>query len=107
MKRNSDLWNTWSSCVMQMLKRQTRVKEMRHENMFNKINTVPILFLIDLTHLSLASLLWDIGKQNSPRCDAAERGVSSGAILFAWRIFIEKLYRIEKSLLTPLKMKVD
>ena len=25
-----------------------------------------------LTHLSLASLLWDIGKQNSPRCDAAE-----------------------------------
>ena len=25
MKRNSDLRNTWSSCVMQMLKRQTRV----------------------------------------------------------------------------------
>ena len=36
-----------------------------------------------LTHLSLASLLWDIGKQNSPRWDAAERGVPSGAILFA------------------------
>ena len=36
-----------------------------------------------LTHLSLTSLLWDIGKQNSPRCDAAERGVPSGAILFA------------------------
>ena len=36
-----------------------------------------------LTHLSLASLLWDIGKQNSPRCDATERGVPSGAILFA------------------------
>ena len=35
------------------------------------------------THMSLASLLWDIGKQNSPRCDAAERGVPSGAILFA------------------------
>ena len=33
--------------------------------------------------LSLVSLLWDIGKQNSPRCDAAERGVPSGAILFA------------------------
>ena len=43
-----------------------------------------------LTHLSLASLLWDIGKQNSPRCDAAERGVPSGAILFAWMNFIEK-----------------
>ena len=36
-----------------------------------------------LTHLSLASLLWDIGKQYSPRCDAAERSVPSGAILFA------------------------
>ena len=32
---------------------------------------------ICLTHLSLASLLWDIGKQNSPRCDASERGVPS------------------------------
>ena len=42
------------------------------------------------THLSLASLLWDIGKQNSPRCDAAERGVPSGAILFPQRKFIEK-----------------
>ena len=26
MKRNSDLQSTWSSCVIQMLKRQTRVK---------------------------------------------------------------------------------
>ena len=47
-----------------------------------------------LTHLSLASLLWDIGKQHSPRCDAAERGVTSGAILFAYRIFIEKFNKI-------------
>ena len=36
-----------------------------------------------ITHLSLVSILWDIGKQNNPRCDAAERGVPSGAILFA------------------------
>ena len=43
-----------------------------------------------LTHLSLASLLWVIGKQNSPRCDAAERGVPSGAILFAQRNFFGK-----------------
>ena len=35
------------------------------------------------THISLASNLWDIGKQYSPICDAAERGVPSGAILFA------------------------
>ena len=36
-----------------------------------------------LTYLSLASFLWDIGKQNSPRCDATYSGVPSGAILFA------------------------
>ena len=42
-----------------------------------------------LTHISLASFLRDIGKQYSPRCDAAERGVPSGAILFAYRIFID------------------
>ena len=47
-----------------------------------------------LTHISLVSLLWDIGKQNSPRCEAAERGVPSEAILFAERIFIENLNKI-------------
>ena len=41
------------------------------------------VFSIRLTHLSLASLLWDIGKQNNPRCDATIRSVPSGAILFA------------------------
>ena len=60
-----------------------------------------------LTHLSLASLLWDIGKQYSPRCDAAERGVPSGAILFAYRNFIEKWIKSLKAHLWPLKMKVD
>ena len=38
---------------------------------------------IILTHLSLESLLWDIGKQYSHRCDAAERGVSSESFPFA------------------------
>ena len=42
------------------------------------------------THLSLVSLLWDDGKQNSPRCDTAKCGVPSVAILFAYTIFIEK-----------------
>ena len=28
-------------------------------------------------------LLWDTGKQYSLRCDAAERGIPSGAILLA------------------------
>ena len=57
-----------------------------------------------LTHLSLASFLWDIGKQNGPRCDAAERGVPSGAILFAYRIFIGKLNKILKSLTKMIMM---
>ena len=49
------------------------------------------LFL--LTDLNLASFLWDIVKQNSPRCDAAESvGVAgpSGAILIAYMNFIIK-----------------
>ena len=29
-----------------------------------------------LTNISLMAFLWDIGKQNSPRCDAAKRGYS-------------------------------
>ena len=41
---------------------------------------------ITLETLSMASLLWDIDKQYSPRCDAAERGVPFGAIVFAQRI---------------------
>ena len=36
-----------------------------------------------LTHIGLVSFLCDIGKQYSPRCDAAERGIPSEAILFA------------------------
>ena len=45
---------------------------------------------IILTHISLASFLWDMGKPNSPSCDAAKRGVPSGAILFAYKNVIEK-----------------
>ena len=45
---------------------------------------------IHLTHVSLASFLWDKGKQNSPRYDAAKLGIPSGAILFAERNFFEK-----------------
>ena len=58
-----------------------------------------LIVAFTLTHLSLTSLLWDICKQNSPRCDAAERGVPSWAILFAKIIFIKKLKKIKKSLL--------
>ena len=57
----------------------------QHTYIFNRPN-------VQLTHLSLASFLWDIGKQYSHRCDAAERGVPSVAIMFAKRIFIKSLY---------------
>ena len=43
-----------------------------------------------LTHIRLTFFLWDKGKQNSPKCDAAKRCGSSGAFLFAYMIFIEK-----------------
>ena len=52
-----------------------------------------------LTHISLVVILWDIGKQHSPRCDAVERGVPSGAILFTQRNFIENQIKIIK--ITP------
>ena len=45
-----------------------------------------------LTQLSLASFLWDIGKQYSHRCDASQWGIPSMAILLDKRIFIKNLY---------------
>ena len=66
-----------------------------------------VILVTYLTHVSLASFLWDIGKQYSPRCDATECGIPAVAILFAKRIFIKNFYEMLKSLLMPLKMKVD
>ena len=48
------------------------------------------MFLTWFNSYKPASFLWDIGKQHSLICDAAERGVPSGAILFAQSNFIEK-----------------
>ena len=45
-------------------------------------------------------------KQYSPRWDAAEHGVPFGAILFAYRNFIEKWNKILKSRLRPLKQEI-
>ena len=44
----------------------------------------------ELTHISIASFLLDIGKQCIPRSDATERGVCSGSPLFAYRMFYLK-----------------
>ena len=60
-----------------------------------------------LTHLSPASFLWDIGKHHStgkhhsPRCDAAERGIPSGTILFAQRNFTKNEVKTKITLNTP------
>ena len=42
-----------------------------------------------LTHVRLASFLWDFSKQCKPRSDAAERGVWSGYPPFAYRILLK------------------
>ena len=60
-----------------------------------------------LTHISLESFLWDVGKQNSPRCEVPKLSVTSGTFLFAFINSIEKLNKNEKLLLMPLKMKLD
>ena len=62
---------------------------------------------LNKTHISIASFLLYIDKQNSPRFDAAKHGVPSGAILFAYMIFIEKWKQNEELLPMPLKMKRD
>ena len=46
-------------------------------------------------------LFMDIGKQDRPRCDAAERGVPSGAILLAILIFIENGIKMKKDSRCP------
>ena len=43
-----------------------------------------------LTQISLASFLWDMCEQNSPRFDATKCSAQSGAFLFAYRYFIKK-----------------
>ena len=59
---------------------------------------------VNLTYISLTSFLWVIDKQNSPRCDAAKRGVLPGAILFAFNMeFIEN--EIEMKNLTSISLE--
>ena len=45
-------------------------------NLKNEVIQMNKIVQVCLTHLSLASFLWDIGKQKSHRCDAAECGVT-------------------------------
>ena len=48
--------------------------------------------------------LWDIDKQNNPRCDAAKRGVPSGAILFPFKTFIERCNKNKSGLAQMIRM---
>ena len=59
----------------------------------SRLKNLNYCYYCNLTHLSLASLLWDIGKQNSPKCDAAKRGVPSGA---GYSICLENFHRKKK-----------
>ena len=56
-----------------------------------KSNIIFVVAISTLTHISLASFLGDIGKQNSPRCDTAKRNIPSGAILFGLQEFHRKM----------------
>ena len=56
---------------------------------------------ICLSHITIGSFLWDIGKQCRPRSDLAECGVWSGASLFAQIVFRLNLNKNEKYHQTP------
>ena len=77
------------------------------ENEKSFITSKPDVTKFDITFIRQVFFLWDIGKQNSPRCDAEKRDDRSGAFLFADIFFIEKWNKNEKSPLMSLSMKVD
>ena len=59
-----------------------------------------------LTHISLASYFWHIGKQRRPRSDAFY-GIWSGSSLAAYRNFYQKPNQDENTHQTPIKWKMD
>ena len=61
------------------------------------LKTDSLITWLILTHISLASHFWDIGKQCRPRSDAAERSVWSGSTLFAHMNFHQKHDKNKKS----------
>ena len=65
-----------------------------------------LIIVVLLTHISLASFLWDIDKQRKPRSDDTERAVWSGSPLFAYRMFSLILNKNEKYHTTTFKTSV-
>ena len=53
------------------------------------------VFFSTLTHISHVSFLWGIGKQCRTRSDATKRGVRSGSLLFASRVFFQNFNEIK------------
>ena len=60
-----------------------RLKQIEALDFQKKIRQIQTGFRHQIFMRELASFLCDIGKQFSPRYDAAEPGIPSGAILFA------------------------
>ena len=82
---------------------------LEHANPGLKSNTLPLSHPAPsyLTHTSLASFLWVIGKQCKPRPDAAECGIWSGSPMFAYRMFYQNLNKNENYDPTTLKTEMD
>ena len=70
-------------CKLKEIKFQDRFEFLQYIHQTKNDSIFYFALPLNITHLSLATLLWDVGKQNSPRWDAAFCGVTSGAILFA------------------------
>ena len=97
MKRNSDLRNTWSSCVMQMLKRQTRVKgavligkvEIGY---FQESHCVYLNFVLQEYLFSSPSCLYDFCKIKITLFDWLQGPGPIKGIFFCSKIFSETVW---------------
>ena len=77
------------------------------KNLFENLKIFPMpldnmIHTVKVDNSFMPGVQWDIGKRYSPRCDAAECSVPSGAILFAKRIFIKNLFENLKIFPMPL-----
>ena len=64
-----------------------QIMDLSEKDQVFKVNVWTNYVSFSLTHISLASFLWDIGKQCKTRQDAAKCGVWSGSPLFAYMRF--------------------
>ena len=67
--KNCDNFSKTRDCWYALEKQKKKIKVYTCKAQFYHIK---VGFKGVYTHISLASFLWDIGKQNSPKCDAAK-----------------------------------